>query len=96
MTFLQQLHLPMLTKLDKQLGNDDLHLHVICFRDQIHDGRLSDILLLQCVPKHFSDVRSLNLLFKLDTSTGHDGMRVHLTLVCDLIKDGRLVDWRPF
>ena len=65
------------------------------FQDQIQDGRLVAILLLKCLPNHFSDMHD-PILFELGTSTVHDGKHVPLTLFCDLLKDGRLVDWRPF
>ena len=86
-------HLPMF-KLGTQIKNDSLHFHVsvIFFRDHIQDGRLMAILLLKCVPNHFSDMHG-PILFKLGTSTAHDGIHIHLTLFCDLIKDGWLVDW---
>ena len=65
------------------------------FPEQIQDGRLVAILLLKCVPNHFSDMQG-PILFKISTSTVDDGVHVPLTLFCNLIKDGRLVLWRPF
>ena len=81
------MHLPMLLKLGTQIMNDGLHMDVIFFRDQIQDGRLLAILLLKCVPNHFSDMRG-PILFKLGTDTVHAGIHVKLTLFCNVIKDG--------
>ena len=81
------MQLPILLKLGTQIKNDGLHMHVIYFHDQIQDGRLVAILLLKCVPNHFSDIHG-PILFKLGTITVHDGIYVQLTLFCDLIKDG--------
>ena len=82
-------------KLGTQMRNDGFHLHIMFFHDQVQNGRLAAILLLKCVPNHFSDMQGL-ILFKLGRSAVHDGVHVHLPLFCDLIKDGRLVDWWPF
>ena len=61
----------------------------VFFWYHIQDGWLVTILLVKCVPNHFSEMHS-PILFKLDTSTVHDGIHMLLTLFCDLIKDGRL------
>ena len=84
-----------LFKLGTYLMNDGLHMHVIFLQDQIKDGRLVAIGLLECVPNHFSD-RHDPILFKLGTRTAHYSIHMPLTLFCDLIKDGQLVDWWPF
>ena len=89
------MHLPILLKVGTQIKNDGLHMHAISFfRYNIQDCQLAAILLLKCVPNHFSDIHRL-ILFKLGASTAHDGIHVHLTLFSNLIKDGRLVDWWP-
>ena len=58
------MHLPMLFKPGTQIMNDGLHMHIILLRHQIQDGRLVAILLLKCVPNHFSDMHG-PILFKL-------------------------------
>ena len=62
------------------------------FRDQFQDGRLVAILLLKCVPNHFSDMHG-PILFNLGTSTVHDGIQVPSLYFVILFKmaTGRLV-----
>ena len=89
------MHLPLLFKLGIQIRNNVLHKGVNFFHDQLQDGRLVAILLLQCFPDHLSDMHG-PILFKLSTSTVYDGIHMPATLFCDLIKDDRLVDWPSF
>ncbi len=89
------MHLLILLKLCTQIRNDGLHMHIILFRDQIKDGRLVAILLLNRVPNHFLNMHG-PILFKLGRSRVRDGIHMRLTLFCDLIKVAPLVDWRPF
>ena len=59
------MHLPILFKLGTQIMNDGLFMHVIIFWDNIQDGRLVAILLLNSVPSHFLDMQG-PILFKRD------------------------------
>ena len=90
-----KMHLSNRFKLGRKRKNDGLHKHAIYFRDQIQDGQLVAILLLQCIANHFSDMYR-PILFKCGTSTVHDGIHLYQTSFCDLIKDDRLVRWWPF
>ena len=88
------IHLPMLFKFSKQIKNGASKVHVALFRDQIQNGLLAAILLLERVINHFSNMHG-PILFKLGKITVHNDIYQYPTSFCDLIKGGQLVNWRP-